>query len=385
MKRKLVTLIMVVMSCLVLSGCGMKTINLNDYVKVEYKGLNTRGEAYLDEEALKEGVESVIYENAKKDTDINASLKKVMSACRFELNKEENLSNGDTVTVTAKINNELCKSEKIKLEFTEYTDTVNGLKEVPIYTDKDLFSAVKVIFDGISPEISVILDRNDVDDPYLNQMYYYIDGARSELKAGDEITVVCDAHDTNNYLVDKNATLEKKYVVENVAEYINSVDQVTEDVLNAGIEVTVDKMKAVMYGRGSFGNVYNHDEKSYNNYVAENIEQIECVKALLLTPKEGRTVREKNYIIYVYEFDFTSSNRNGFSRPTETFPDSVFGIITKSNYINVDGSVEKPIYDQLSYTSKYTDYEDWYQKEVREKFESLYDIIEIPVSFQVES
>ena len=376
MRRKALAALAASVLCLALSGCGETTINLNDYVAVEYTGLNTRGEARLDEEAVKDAVEAVLYENAKKDTNISEALENVMSACRFSLDKEEGLSNGDTVTVSATINNELCKDEKIKLEFEEFTDTVSGLKEVPIYTDEDLFAGLKVDYTGISPAVTAEF-KYEPEDANLKNLSFQIKGGASGLKKGETITVVCDAHDTDDYLIAGDATLEKQFVVDGVGEYINSAEQVSDNVFAAAKEALEGRMENVLYPSMGWFPVYQ--EGHFNNLTADEISNIKCNKVLALTRKDTSSARYYNYIIYVFNFDMTYSNRNGFKIAQESTPVTV-GLISSDIFVNADGTVDKLILDNLGSTYRYANYDDWYAKEIKD-YETDYDITEIPVEW----
>lgn len=112
-------------------------INLNDYINIEYDGYDTYGRASIDFDSDK------YFEDLQK---ASSSFKKVymsegannllsyyydmIDSLDYSLDKNSELSNGDTVTVSFEFDNEAAAKFKIEYvgEPTEYT--VEGLKEV---------------------------------------------------------------------------------------------------------------------------------------------------------------------------------------------------------------------------------------------------------------
>ena len=79
-----------------MSGCGRTEINMNDYLIISYDGYDTIGTAEYSID-----VDSLIENNTKaferKDSNPASAKSQLKTLLKGELDKTENLSNGDTV------------------------------------------------------------------------------------------------------------------------------------------------------------------------------------------------------------------------------------------------------------------------------------------------
>ena len=85
---------------LCLSGCGAKTVNLNDYLTIECKGMDTAGKASFSVD-----IERLVEDNAEALGMDGASFGSLLtvyddfySKLGGELDKSSELSNGDKIT-----------------------------------------------------------------------------------------------------------------------------------------------------------------------------------------------------------------------------------------------------------------------------------------------
>lgn len=363
------------MGMLLLTGCGAETINLNDYVTVTYSGINSKGEARIDDSAVEKAVKDIIFEKAKKGSDINEAVDRVIEAYHLELDQEKELSNGDEVKVTGAINNELSKSDKIKFTFDEYTDTVSGLKEVPVYGDDDLFAGVEVTFGGISPSAEAHI-ANNTDNQDIKNMSIHISPYKN-LKVGDTVTVTIDAADTKRYLIDPDAVLAKDYTVEGLPEYVYSQEELTDAVKQAAMPVAEDKIDIRLYNTAGY--VPIREDGRYNNYGVTSYENLKLAKILLLTPEGGVPDwnRANNFIYYVYSFDLQSDSKNAHDVSNALHDVWVAGR-TQNIYVNADGTVETILKEDIELTDFYTEYESLLRYEITDR-RSKYDVREITV------
>ncbi len=136
------TLLLVMLICL-LWGCGGPSVDLKQYVEVEFTGAHGygRGEVYLHGDPLAAeiaGEEEAAY--------LDAYL--LLEQLHLELDMDQNLSNGDTVTVTVTYPEEQAKSMGVRLSpksGESWTVKVSDLPEMQVL---DIFAAHDVSFSG---------------------------------------------------------------------------------------------------------------------------------------------------------------------------------------------------------------------------------------------
>ena len=219
-------------------------INLNDYINIEYDGYDTYGRASIDFDSDK------YFEDLQK---ASSSFKKVymsegannllsyyydmIDSLDYSLDKNSELSNGDTVTVSFEFDNEAAAKFKIEYvgEPTEYT--VEGLKEVKKI---DPFDGIRVDFTGTSPNISAEVVKTKTDDVYSN---IYFDLSKSYgIKVGDTVTVTV----SNNpeYFVEDYGyaftATSKDYTCSNVDKYIDKAADISDDTMSTMKKQTED-------------------------------------------------------------------------------------------------------------------------------------------------
>lgn len=136
---------------LVFVGCS-KSISAIDFVNIDFTGLNSKGLATttLDKDAIIShlwGGEAEIQKmTVAKQLEIAQEMDAISDSYTITLDKNENLSNGDTVNVTLSVD-----SNKTK-KFTGGTKkvTVSGLTEPTILTTEDVEKHIVLKFEGVS-------------------------------------------------------------------------------------------------------------------------------------------------------------------------------------------------------------------------------------------
>lgn len=142
-------------------------MDLNKYFGVKFNGLNTIGKAEVEfdrdtfnadfEEAYKGQI-------AKWDKEgLQGELKKeaVSSCFDWELDKEDNLSNGDKVVLTISIDEASCEELGVKFKTSPIDVEVIGLKDGK---QVDAFEGINVQFSGISPSAKATLNKTTNND-----------------------------------------------------------------------------------------------------------------------------------------------------------------------------------------------------------------------------
>lgn len=133
----------------VLSGCsGRKTIDLTNYVSVEFSGYDGDGAAVvsIDRSAMLPLLDKQI-----SPTAITESFEPA------EIQNNGKLKNGDVIGVTINYNELLMDNAKLKVQNPTLSFTVSGLKEKQ---KLDVFKGVEFGAEGVSPECTVSVKYN---------------------------------------------------------------------------------------------------------------------------------------------------------------------------------------------------------------------------------
>lgn len=255
MKKMVLGIILSVMSMWLLSGCGSsKSVDLTDYVTVNYSGSDGQGTAAIDYDLTQLELDLIGKEEGEVSTEDLEGFTEIVPfemSIKWELDKSEGLSNGDKVTVTVSYDSDAAKEQNIKVEGDCTKEfEVSGLKE-PIELDafdSSIFDVeagekgVVVQLDGTSPNIMIYISNSIDSDNPLSKVDYSIEGDEQELgtyKNGDEITIVATLPKdlaTEGYVLKEE---KKTITVGGVNEYISSMDELTDadwEVINSKIE-----------------------------------------------------------------------------------------------------------------------------------------------------
>ena len=278
MKSKVLKIITAVSMLVLLAGtatgCGKKEIDVTEGLEVEFNGVDGYGTARISNEFFweEEALEAAgLVEKADSGNDDEAigaiqGIYAVESAVEYTIAPKENLSNGDEVTVTAKIRNESVEDYKIEFTGGEKKFTVEGLKEVE---QIDLFEGVDVEFQGISPYVKAVVNSQDANkDVYAS---YSIDKSEG-LTIGDTVTVTAE--------YDEEGLLQKGYVAaESTKEFtVPECDRYVSALADIPAE-TIEKINKQF-------------EDAFRAYVTNKWKEPECLQNIeyagsyLLTPKE---------------------------------------------------------------------------------------------------
>ena len=231
-----------------------KTVDLSDYYTVTFDGADSAGTATVECE------ETALY-NALTDAGGSKILSAtassyyepqydIIDSIEVKVSPNEDLSNGDEVTVTYTYSEATAKQYGIKLKGKKETVKVSGLKEVE---EVNPFDYVTIEYTGVSPDIyaEVEVDSSKIsmlDDVYFDMSKYY------DLAIGDEITVSIDDYYAElalekGYLFTET---EHTYTVESADSYLTSFDDLSEEALSelqseASDEITAEHASISSY------------------------------------------------------------------------------------------------------------------------------------------
>lgn len=206
---------------LMLSGCGEKIIDCKaeDYVGIRVEGFDGEGKASVSYNRSK------FYDKLNRELFDGEASEEQLAGLEFgyynyvKINVEgetENLSNGDTFTVSVTADNDKLKECRIRFTDEKYTYTVSGLEEVK---EIDLFEGVSIETEGISPYVNVDVVNNG---PYADsdRVSFSVAAHGGWYANGDTAVVKAYVYDTA-YFEENNLkpiATEKEFTVE-VPEY----------------------------------------------------------------------------------------------------------------------------------------------------------------------
>ena len=280
---------LIVLIC-VLVNSG-KTIDLNDYLIVEFSGYDGYGKARVDIDwdaiEKKYGSKAKFTSEAKKkfgDWFEGESPIEVLSECVYvELDKTSKLSNGDEVKIKFEFDEDfnVAKYLNLKLKYKDTSKKVEGLKEVGKF---DAFAKLSIEYSGVAPFAYMNLSYTGTELPD----YAFECETRSELKNGDKIKITIN----DDYIINcieqfgvAPQEMEKEYTVSGLQSFLTKVSDLDEAIKNKL------KSKAEEYY-----NAKNRDEDE------EELKSLEYVGECLLTPKsESFWGSTSNYLYLVYK------------------------------------------------------------------------------------
>lgn len=289
-KRTIIVTVLITLTVLLLTGCGKKKIDVTEDLLVNFDGYNGYGTATLENEYgwEAEALEAAGVKSIDTFSDLGDALM-IESAVLYEIQPKENLSNGDEVTVSTVINDEVAEKYKIKFVYNEKKFIVEGLPEIE---QVDLFDNIDVSFQGIAPNVTAYLDNANTDS-YV-RMSYKMD-KNNNLNIGDVITVTADYNKEDLLEAGYIALSDtKEFVVEGVAQYVSELSQIPSDILEKMKKQTEDAMKS-------------HVAKTWAE--EESLKGMEYLGSYLLTLKDGIQWNNNYNMLYlVYKIDVENSD-----------------------------------------------------------------------------
>ena len=269
----------VLITILIVVFTNMNKIDLSSYAVIKVDGLNTRGKAsyHIDNKAI---------ETALLDKNIDIiQAEMFIQTIRCDLDKTENLKNGDKITAKLTYDKTLADQLKINLKNSDNTVTVSGLPEGK---EIDAFKDIKVSYSGISPEgnVSVI---NNSSDPFISKITY--SPSKESVSNGDKITINA-LYDTEESIKQKVLIKNesKEYTVSGLPEYVFSSKQFKPNSTN---QLTTMVNKSIdTYLKQSTPFIINHIENRKTSqfftlgdkYTYKNVKPL---KSFLITVKNN--------------------------------------------------------------------------------------------------
>ena len=234
--KKWLTAIMMLAGLSFMVGCGEKELTPMNYFDLSYEGMNGEGKTTVrvDAAAFTKDLINAVPED-KRDELMFVEVSDLLT---YSVDKEENLSNGDTVTLKLDWDNSFLKKYKLKfIGESKKTITVEGLEE---YIEVDAFDpeifdvdedtkGVHIAVSGASPLLTVKL-INDIDKKDIRSKLTYeieSDGMNTTfIEENDPVTIRVRGYLENPYRL-KEETKEMTFT--NTARYVQSLEDIDED------------------------------------------------------------------------------------------------------------------------------------------------------------
>ena len=212
----------------VLTACGGAKVDLKQYVSAAFDGANEHAAIQVNVDY--DGMAAEINKHNKGNGSLADSLSAatLSNAISYSCDKAEGISNGDTVTVTFTVPEELTKTYDFSVTNTELTFKAADL---PLLAKIDAFAGVNVHFGGSAPFGTASVENNSSSD-FLQQVDFQLD-KDSNLNNGDTVTVtaVYDDDLTETYgCIPESDT--KTYTVEGLDAYMTSFDGLPDGALD---------------------------------------------------------------------------------------------------------------------------------------------------------
>ena len=318
MKRKIICMgLIAAMAMSGMTGCGRESFNVTESIEVNFSGYNGYGVCSIDNEYA--WVQNVIDWYGDSVTEMQQIGMEVQleDTVTYEIDKKDGLSNGDTVTISAKIGS-AAEEYAFDLVGTDITVTVAGLEEVEEF---DPFDGVKVTYDGFAPNGTAKISGGD------SSISYSLD-KNEGLSNGDTLTVSASANcDADEYARNYGKVLsetEKTFTVEGLASYAMSVEDIPQ--------ATLDKMQAqALDSINAYGASWESDSHDDTKEMGEP----ELLGYYFLSGKEGFSVSPYNEIYLVYKITNTMNalKRGGDGQTKEQGQETYYAYYRYSDII----------------------------------------------------
>lgn len=271
-----------------------RKVNLNDYIVVEFEGYETlgTGRAYFDAEAFcLDYADKIRFTRAAKSAGYEemymwiggTAADAFCESINVSLSQKTELSNGMEVSLVWS-----CEEGFIENAFnygiTYETETyiVEGLEELQMFNP---FDNVTIAFDGIAPQGTATVTKIDSTGVYEDTRFEC--EPSTNLSNGDTVVVTFEGSgDVATYCANEYGCCptetEMEVVVEGLSEQVSSVDQISQEALDAMVSQSIDVL---------------------NSYVADYwlegcvVNDVSCEGCYVLSPKPDANVN--NGCVYV--------------------------------------------------------------------------------------
>ena len=374
-----------------LTGCGEKTVNLNECVEVQISGIDEQGKAEVEVDydkmadllakAMKIDLDE---EDIESWDDLGATMgdfDKITEGedcVEFQVEPSENLKNGDKVKVKAVIDEEAAKELKIRFKFDEIEKKVEGLQEAIKISQEELFKDIVVEFTGIAPEAEVQI-RNTSKDKVISNIEFSVDKAYN-LDKGDSVVVTATVPENLSEQGYVFENISKEYKVEAVDSYVKNFNEMPEEGLKKIMKQASDMIEAQLKLKKVESVFKKGEERMAMMNSFETISQPELTTSYFYTLKDGMEGNFgcKNAMGITYIFDVTQLGGGFFEEPAADYQDCYILISCQDMILTKDGELQFDI-DTMEFSDGYAAFDTFYAEQVTGE-KDQYEIEEVDLS-----
>ncbi len=298
------------------------TIDLNKYVTVETTGYNGYGYAdvVVDWEAIESKYKSKVSFTSKFKNEYGGLLSlttpvdALAESVSVSLSSNDKLSNGDEIEYTWNIEDDISQYVKCKLKYKDSTYKISELQEVDSF---DAFAELKVSFEGVTPNGSVVYDYTGSD---LSTRDFYCDSTNG-LRNGDTVKIYMDENNIEDYAENMGkipSKLELEYTVEGLDEYVESFSDLNEEFMSKVKSEAEDSIYA--YVANSYHSSSSMSDLTYAGYIMNK------------ATDESKYVDTYNNLYIIYS-GTVSNTDNEFPTTTVHYPVKFTNLIKSGNDI----------------------------------------------------
>ena len=294
---------LIVIICVSINGGN--TVNLNNYLTIEVTGYDGYGtaRAKIDWNAIEEKYGNKFSFTSQSINkyggffNIMAPVNIIQESVEVRLDTTYGLTNGDKISYTWKVDEELSKYVKCSLKYKDDSYTVSGLTEVGTF---DAFSDLEVTFSGVAPNGSVNYNykSSELDN------YDFSCNKRSGLSNGDIITISIYDNKLEYYAVNLGKVPEplvKEYKVEGLSKYLSKISEINDTALSSMQQQASDVFNAHIAQRWEDG---------------ASLESFTYIGNYLLTAKNSDFYWGNNNALYMI---YKAQVRNNYSNEDESY------------------------------------------------------------------
>lgn len=218
-----------VVMAMAMAGCGKTKVDVMKDVYVTFSGMDGQGKAEIrfSKEDPSDYTPEFLYDlmdAGKLAANGWEKLLTIGNAVTYTVEPEYGLSNGDTVTVTAEIDEAALESMKISVKAEKLTFSVEGLEAVQEITP---FQNFEISFSGISPNCTATYTTSE--EVGGTTVYYQVEES-APYTDGQTLTVKASLSDSTRYRLTEDS---KTFTVSGVEKYITDVSELNTDTMNA--------------------------------------------------------------------------------------------------------------------------------------------------------
>lgn len=286
-----------------------KTIQLDKYLTVEADGYDGYGTAqtFVDWDAIEKKYGSKL-EFTKEARMEYGSMLKMMDPMDFlegsvaiDVDQNYDLSNGDTISYTWIIDDDVAKYLNCKVKGKDGSTEVSGLEEIGTF---DAFADLSVTFSGMDSNGWVEMDYHGHD----LESYDFNCDAVGGLKNGDTVRVYLNNSSAQyyaEYLGKVPEAFEKEYTVNGLSYYLSKTSEISEEAWTQMKQQASDVYQAKAAKKWGDG---------------EELQNLSYLGSYLLTSKDGDSKDNNLFLVYKAQIrDTYANNESSYDQVNEIY------------------------------------------------------------------